>query len=505
VKPPVFVFLGPSLPVADARRILDAVYLPPVSMGDIYRLMARRPTVIAIIDGLFEQTPAVWHKEILYALSRGVRVLGASSMGALRAAELAAFGMEGVGEVFEAFHRGELEDDDEVAVAHASAGDGYRSLSDAMVNLRAGLRQARQGGQIGAGVHDRLLAAAKSLHYPDRSWPRLFELADAAALEIPAAELAALRALVARGRPDVKRADAIRLLRQLAEEENAGDDAGGDDHSGGNGDGPSVKTAAAAPARAAMARPAPSFDFEPTYFWEQMILHEGTVDGGQEAPGDVDGAGQVGDAGQPGDAGQGDDAGQAGDVGAAPAGARPGGDAEPVSAAALRRHVRLHAARARAPLDAALLLYLADEQAARRGLELGATDLPPASASPDDQALPPLARRELGRGQAAVAALLRATPDQINRKLSAALAHLGRLEPTLAEIRRKQARLSALGLRAAAPADAGATIDELLVWYEGQFGALTGSPEAHALEAGFTSLEEFVSELTIEFMVAKNG
>ena len=57
-----FVFLGPSLPLADAQAILDAVYLPPVSMGDIYRLMARKPTVIAIVDGLFEQTPAVWHK-----------------------------------------------------------------------------------------------------------------------------------------------------------------------------------------------------------------------------------------------------------------------------------------------------------------------------------------------------------------------------------------------------------------------------------------------------------
>ena len=32
--------------------------------------------------------------EVLYALANGVRVFGASSMGALRAAELHAFGME---------------------------------------------------------------------------------------------------------------------------------------------------------------------------------------------------------------------------------------------------------------------------------------------------------------------------------------------------------------------------------------------------------------------------
>src|SRR5262245_23975176 len=110
----IYVFLGLSLPVDDARRLLDATYLPPVSMGDVWALMHRRPMALVIIDGFFEQKPAVWHKEILYALSQGVHVYGSSSMGALRAAELHTFGMIGVGEVFEAFRDGHLEDDDEV-------------------------------------------------------------------------------------------------------------------------------------------------------------------------------------------------------------------------------------------------------------------------------------------------------------------------------------------------------------------------------------------------------
>jgi len=428
VKP--FVFLGPSLPLGEALAILDAVYLPPVSMGDIHRLMARGPTVIAIIDGLFEQTPAVWHKEILFALSRGVRVLGASSMGALRAAELAAFGMEGVGEVFAAFHDGTLEDDDEVAVVHASASEGYRSLSDAMVNIRAGLRDARAAGAIGERTHDRLLAAAKGLYYPDRSWSRLLQLAGA--LEVPAAELAALRERISRARPDVKRADAIQLLRRLA--------AGG--------------------APATVTPPAPGslpFDFEPTWFWEQLILHEGSV-------GEADDSASV--------------------------------SADAVSSAALRRHVRLHASRARDPLGAALLLYLADEQAARRGI----LDATPASA-PD--ALVSAADRDaLARGRAGVAALLRDAGDQVNRRLAAALAHIGRLEPTVAEVRRKQAALRSLGLRAASPGDAGVSLEELLAWYQRRFGPLDGgSPEAHAAEAGFTSFEEFVGELALEYLV----
>jgi hypothetical protein len=447
-SPPVFVFLGPSLPQAEARRILDAVYLPPVSMGDIYRLMmARAPRVIAIVDGLFEQTPAVWHKEILFALSRGVRVLGASSMGALRAAELAAFGMQGVGEVFEAFHRGELEDDDEVAVAHAAAADGYRSLSDAMVNLRAGLREARNAERISAASHDRLVTAAKALFYPDRSWPQLFAVA--AGLGIPDAELAALREQVALRRPDVKRADAIRLLALLSAEAAAG--------------------------VAPVAAPA-SFDFEPTYFWEQMIQHEGEV--------------------------------------GAPEASAAGGDAAAVSAVELQRHLRVDRSRARDALNAALLLYLADEQAARRGVggdgdveTAAANEAPSAPRAPapdvDVGSLSADARVELARGRRAIDALLAAVPDQINRRLPAALAHLGRLEPTLIEVRRKQSILRSLGLRAAAPADAGLTLEDLLAWYQGRFGAMAGAPDEHARALGFASVEEFAAEVVLEYLASR--
>jgi hypothetical protein len=58
-----YVFLGPTLPVAEAMRLLgDAVYLPPVAVGDVYQLVREaRPRRIAIIDGYFERMAAVWH------------------------------------------------------------------------------------------------------------------------------------------------------------------------------------------------------------------------------------------------------------------------------------------------------------------------------------------------------------------------------------------------------------------------------------------------------------
>ena len=98
----VHVFLGPSLPIAEARQVLpQAVYHPPAAVGDVYRVAASGDcSVLALIDGLFQSVPAVWHKEILFALELGLRVFGASSMGALRAAELDVFGMVGVGTVY---------------------------------------------------------------------------------------------------------------------------------------------------------------------------------------------------------------------------------------------------------------------------------------------------------------------------------------------------------------------------------------------------------------------
>lgn len=47
---PVIVFLGPTLPVAAARRVLNADYRPPVAQGDVLRAVMDRPAAIAIID-----------------------------------------------------------------------------------------------------------------------------------------------------------------------------------------------------------------------------------------------------------------------------------------------------------------------------------------------------------------------------------------------------------------------------------------------------------------------
>jgi hypothetical protein len=240
----LYVFLGPTMPVEAAREICEAIYLPPVAMGDLYALEDARPSTVAIIDGTFQNAPAVWHKEILYALSRGTRVIGASSMGALRAAELHQFGMEGVGAIYEAFRDGIYNDDDEVAVMHAAREHGYRPLSEAMVNIRAGLREALDRGLIGSKTRDELVRQAKRVFYPERSWPALFKIGLQEGL--PSDEMGRLETYVRSEKPNAKRADATLLLNMLATK------GPPDPHP----------------------RPAKTLPFEATWFWNKMVESE---------------------------------------------------------------------------------------------------------------------------------------------------------------------------------------------------------------------------------------
>jgi hypothetical protein len=209
----IIVFTGPTLPAEAALLELEATYLPPAAQGDVYRASRNRPSAIGIIDGVFDQEPSVWHKEILWAMSQGIHVFGAASMGALRAAELAVFGMHGVGEIFRAYRNGLLEDDDEVAVVHGSREDGFCALSDAMVNIRPTLAAAESEGVLSPDVRLALEGIAKDLGYPERSYNRMLELARQSGL--PATELEAFQGWLSKGKVDQKRLDALEMLREM--------------------------------------------------------------------------------------------------------------------------------------------------------------------------------------------------------------------------------------------------------------------------------------------------
>lgn len=213
-----YVFVGPTLP----RELMPGggaiVCLPPAAQGDVYRAAQTRPVAIGIIDGYFEGVPSVWHKEILWAMSQGVHVYGSASMGALRAAELHAFGMEGIGRIFEAYRDGSFEDDDDVAVLHGPAEVGYAAVSEPMVNIRFTLERAERDGILGPETRNRLEDSAKRMFYQERRWETLLDVAGQA---LPEAELAPFRSWLPLGKVDQKQIDALAMLEAMRKRHSA--------------------------------------------------------------------------------------------------------------------------------------------------------------------------------------------------------------------------------------------------------------------------------------------
>lgn len=210
----IHVFVGPSLPPSQRCQESQLVFHPPVSQGDVYHLVESRPRAIAIVDGYFERVPAVWHKEILWAISQGVHVFGAASMGALRAVELAEFGMRGIGRVYRDFAEMRLEDDDEVTLVHGDEASDYRPGSEAMVNIRATLQAATDLELISDDTRQALTRHVKDLFYPDRNYAEMLSWAQG---KVPDVQLARLKAHLKSpgGRVNVKRSDALELLDEL--------------------------------------------------------------------------------------------------------------------------------------------------------------------------------------------------------------------------------------------------------------------------------------------------
>jgi hypothetical protein len=212
MTPDIVVFLGPSLDPDRAAGILRADYRPPARRGDILAAARDGAKIIGLIDGVFFQDCAVAHREILEALRSGVRVFGASSMGALRAAELDTLGMEGVGRIYRAYRSGELVADDEVALVFDPV--YFAPLSEPLVNIRATIARAEEKGVIDAGAAREILHAARSLYFPDRTYDRI---AGAAGKAVAGEALERFLAFARSEPADVKREDACLALRRIRE------------------------------------------------------------------------------------------------------------------------------------------------------------------------------------------------------------------------------------------------------------------------------------------------
>jgi hypothetical protein len=205
------VFLGPSLSRTEARSLFRGADLrPPARQGDVFRAIEDGAHTIALIDGVFEASPSVWHHELIAAHESGLRVLGASSMGALRAAELPEV-VTPLGEIATRFVKGEWNDDAHVALLHGDEASGFRALSVPWVNVWATVQQAVKRKRLTPKEGREVCAAAESIFYQSRTWARIVR-----ALPWPERRLAVVRHVFETSVVDLKAADARVCLRWLA-------------------------------------------------------------------------------------------------------------------------------------------------------------------------------------------------------------------------------------------------------------------------------------------------
>ncbi|HEX2763722.1 MAG TPA: TfuA-like protein [Allosphingosinicella sp.] len=203
----IAVFLGPSCAADEARiHLKNADYYPPAFRGSFYNIINDQYDTIVLIDGLFYGNLSVWHKEIIHALDCGIEVIGASSMGALRAAELQGTGMTGVGTIFGWYRDGTIDGDDEVALLHGGEADEYAPHTIPLVNLRWKLAALKAEGSVTSQAEALIIESARQLCFTERTIDKIIAPL-AASLDGDA-----VKSLLESRTDDLKKTDAVLAL-----------------------------------------------------------------------------------------------------------------------------------------------------------------------------------------------------------------------------------------------------------------------------------------------------
>ena len=203
------VFTGLSLSPQDARSVLPAEMRPPVHSGDLDQLEDMR--TVAIIDGVLEPGSILSLHEIGRALSRGIKLFGAASLGALRAHEALVHGMEGLGWVYRAYRSGRIAGIEEIGVMFDP--HSYRPLTIPLVNVRFCLEQFARQGAIFDNEVERAMRDLKTQPMEELTCPAVCNrLADSIGRELVRGALGAARGTLF----DIKRRDALQLLQKMA-------------------------------------------------------------------------------------------------------------------------------------------------------------------------------------------------------------------------------------------------------------------------------------------------
>lgn len=201
---PLVAFVGPSLPDA-ARHGLAATVLPPAARGAVIEAAEAGARCIVLIDGLMVHSYGPSPTEIARAIAMGTLVIGAASIGALRAVELRQLGMVGIGWVYDAYLRGVTDADDEVLALCNP--DSWEPLTIPAIRVRFALDRLAEQGRVGRDQADLCMQFVSSTYFEDRTPGMVVDAAVSAGVP-PQATADLLHPSF-----DVKRHDALAALR----------------------------------------------------------------------------------------------------------------------------------------------------------------------------------------------------------------------------------------------------------------------------------------------------
>ena len=209
------VYLGPTLSREEAIKILDADYRDPAKKGDFLMLSrdSDEKKYVGFVDGVFLHDYPPSPIEVYHLATRkNIELIGASSLGALRAVELEKFGMKGIGKIFQLYKNGIINADDEVAVTFVRENNILQSV--AIIGIQFNLFLAYKKGIITNQTKKRIAKIAKNIYFPFRNYEDIIKLTQQ---QFPPIynELESFRSYILKNRDSLKARDAIKLLKYL--------------------------------------------------------------------------------------------------------------------------------------------------------------------------------------------------------------------------------------------------------------------------------------------------
>ena len=169
----------------------------PAEQGDILAAIFDGFDQLLLVDGYFHGRFPCTTFEVMTAIEQGLRVFGAGSIGALRAAELDEYGMTGVGYVYETLRDYAIKPYHVVAQTYLP---NNQALTPPLIQLIYFLERAEAEGTITATERQRCVEQLNDVHFMSLSVKDLFK-------SVPA-----LEACWKQGDFDIKQQDARLLI-----------------------------------------------------------------------------------------------------------------------------------------------------------------------------------------------------------------------------------------------------------------------------------------------------